>query len=130
MDGRLSGAQRAVPATLGVLTLAAVVALLVWDAWPDAFPADAHRVLGASPLALIALAYGICQWAHRPKGMARVKTVVVAAAFLFWAANQMWPNAREATLFNDLAIALFVLDIFLLIVGWPAGMRDESLGEG
>jgi hypothetical protein len=54
---------------------------------------------------------------------------LLAIAFLFWAANQLWPGSAYATLFNDVAIALFVLDVFLVIVGWPATSPDESFAE-
>jgi hypothetical protein len=54
---------------------------------------------------------------------------MLAVAFLFWAANQLWPDLRQATLFNDIAIALFVLDVFLVMIGWPATSPDESFGE-
>lgn len=58
-----------------------------------------------------------------------VKALLLAIAFLFWAANQLWPALRQATLFNDIAIALFVLDVFLVIAGWPAASQDESFAE-
>ncbi len=54
---------------------------------------------------------------------------MLAVAFLFWAANQLWPNLPQATLFNDVAIALFVLDVFLVMVGWPASSPDGSFAE-
>jgi hypothetical protein len=54
---------------------------------------------------------------------------MLAAAFLCWAANQLWPDRREATLLNDIAIALFVLDVFLVMAGWPAASPDESFAE-
>jgi len=57
------------------------------------------------------------------------KAIMLAAAFLFWAANQLWPALPQATLFNDIAIALFVLDVFLVMVGWPAASPDESFAE-
>ena len=44
---------------------------------------------------------------------------LVLAAFLLWAANQLLADSAHATLLNDLAIALFVLDVFLSIIGWP-----------
>jgi hypothetical protein len=34
-----------------------------------------------------------------------------------------------ATLFNDIAIGLFVLDVFLVMIGWPATSPDESFAE-
>jgi hypothetical protein len=54
---------------------------------------------------------------------------MLAVAFLFWAANQVWPNPRQAMIFNDVAIALFVLDVFLVMIGWPASSPDESFAE-
>jgi len=126
---RLDRAHRAVPVILGVVTLAGVVALLVWDAFPSLFPPPAHDILGAFPLVMIALAYLVYQTAHRPAPLEFLKAILLAAAFLFWAANQLWPNAPLATLFNDIAIALFVLDVFLVMIGWPAAAPDESFAE-
>ena len=45
---------------------------------------------------------------------------LLTAAFLFWATNQFWPEHTLATLFNDVAVALFVLDVCLAIFDWPA----------
>jgi hypothetical protein len=78
---------------------------------------------------MIALAYLVYQIAHRPPRMEMVKAILLAVAFLFWAANQLWPGLPQATLFNDIAIGLFVLDVFLVIVGWPATSPDESFAE-
>jgi hypothetical protein len=78
---------------------------------------------------MIAVAYIVYQFAHRPPWREMVKAILLAVAFLFWAANQLWPASRQATLFNDLAIALFVLDVFLVMIGWPAASPDESFGE-
>jgi hypothetical protein len=44
----------------------------------------------------------------------------VALAFLFWAANQVCADVAIATVLNDIAIALFVLDVALVVAGWPA----------
>ena len=126
---RLDHAHRALPVILGVITLASVVVLLAWDAFPRLFPARAHDVLGAFPLAMIAVAYLIYQSAHRPARLEVVKAILLAVAFFFWAANQFWPDLNQATLFNDIAIGLFVLDVFLVMVGWPATSPDESFAE-
>ena len=93
------------------------------------FPARAHDILAAFPLAMIALAYIVYQCARRPARMELIKAIMLAVAFLFWAANQLLPTMRLATLFNDIAIALFVLDMFLVMVGWPATSPDESFAE-
>ncbi len=129
MYRRLDRAHRAAAVFLGCLTLAGATALFVWDLKPARFPPRAHEWLGAFPLALIAVAYLVYQRAHHPPVREWIKAVLLAAAFLFWAANQFWPHASQATLFNDIAIGLFVLDVFLVIIGWPGSSPDESFGE-
>jgi hypothetical protein len=126
---RLDRSRRSIPMALGVTTLASVGVLLAWDADPEIFPARAHDFLAAFPLGMIAVAYLVYQAAHRPARGELVKSILLAVAFLFWAANQLWPARRQATLFNDIAIALFVLDVFLVMAGWPATSPDESFCE-
>ena len=126
---RLDRGRRFLAVGLGVLTLATVGLLLLWDIAPGLFPLRAHDILGAVPLALIAIAYLAYQVAHRPPIRDLAKAILLAIAFLFWAANQLWPDSLHATLYNDIAIALFVLDVFLVIVGWPATSPDESFAE-
>ncbi len=129
MYRRLDRAHRAAAVVLGCLTLGGTAALFVWDWKPGWFPPHAHDWLGAFPPALIALAYLVYQQAHRPPFREWIKAVLLAVAFLFWAANQFWPDAPQAMLFNDVAIGLFVLDVFLVMVGWPGRSPDESFGE-
>ena len=109
----------------GTLTLATVALLLAWNVAPQAFPRGAHALLGSAPLALIAVSFVLYTAARHPGRLELVKMVVLAAAFLFWAGNQLLPEHPHALLLNDLAIALFVLDVFLSIVGMP-----PALGRG
>jgi hypothetical protein len=129
MYTRLDRAHRAIPVILGVITLAGIGVLLAWDSWPRLFPANAHDLLAAFPLAMITIAYLVYQSAHRPPRLEVVKAILLAVAFIFWAANQFWPSLPQATLFNDIAIALFVLDVFLVMIGWPSTSPDESFAE-
>jgi uncharacterized membrane protein len=129
MYKRLDRAHRAMPLVLGVVTLISLEVLLAWDVNPKFFPARAHDFLAAFPLAMIAIAYLLYQSAHRPAAKEFVKAMILAVAFLFWAANQLWPDLPQATLFNDIAIALFVLDVFLVMIGWPTTSPDESFAE-
>ncbi|MGP8252677.1 MAG: hypothetical protein ACLQHF_11620 [Terracidiphilus sp.] len=115
---------------LGVATLAGVAVLLVWDAFPAMFPVQSHETLAAFSLATIAVAFLVCQLERRPAAADWFKAITLAAAFLFWAANQFWPNSPRATLFNDIAIALFVLDVFLVIIGWPAAGQGSKSASG
>jgi hypothetical protein len=129
MYTRLDRNRRTIPVILGVITLADVVVLFAWDAVPRLFPARSHDFLAVFSLAMIAVAYMVYQIAHRPARWEFAKAAMLAVAFLFWGANQLWPNLPQATLFNDIAIALFVLDVFLVMAGWPATSPDESFGE-
>jgi peptidoglycan/LPS O-acetylase OafA/YrhL len=129
MHKRLDRAHLAIPLVLGLVTLISVGVLLAWDVNSKFFPARAHDFLAAFPLAMIAIAYLLYQRARRPAAKEFVKAIMLAIAFLFWAANQLWPDLPQATLFNDLAIALFVLDVFLVIIGWPTTSPDESFAE-
>jgi len=129
MRKHLDRAHRAAPAFLGALTMASVAVLLVWDAFPARFPPNAHNLLGALPLALIAVAYLVYQSIRRPCLEEFFKAFLLVMAFFFWAANQYWPASPYATLYNDVAIALFVLDVFFVILGWPATSPDESFAE-
>ena len=64
MYNRLDRVHRAAAVVAGLLTLMGVAALLAWDFAPRLFPAKAHDVLGAFPLAMIAIAYLLYHCAH------------------------------------------------------------------
>ncbi len=104
---------------IGALTLLSLAPLLVWDAAPSLFPARAHDLLGAAPLTLVAFAYLVYQAVRRVSVLEFAKTILCALAFIFWALNQLLPEHRQATLFNDIAVTAFVVDLVLVIFGWP-----------
>lgn len=109
--------------------MATVAPLLVRDIYPHLFPGHAHDLLGALPLTLIAIAYLTYQGVRSPNRLELAKALLLAAAFLFWAANQLLSDLPQATLFNDIAIGLFVLDVFLVIVGGPVGSSTGAFAE-
>lgn len=113
MKSHSDSAHRSAAISLGVITLCSVFVLLVWDIRPKLFPVRVHNLLGALPLALIAVAYLLYQSVRRPGAAELFKAVLLAITFLLWAANQFWPESARSTLYNDLAIAPFVLDVFL-----------------
>jgi hypothetical protein len=113
------------PAALGAVTLVSVGVLLTFDAKPHLFWVGSHDVLAALPLILVAVAYGVWQ-AVRKAPTEWAKTTLVALAFLFWAANLLCSDRELARLFNDIAIAGFVFDALLVIMGRPPGPRHEE----
>jgi hypothetical protein len=119
MSIRLGRNRRSLPVILCVVTLVSVGALLLRDIVPWLFPARAHDFLAAIPLAMIASACLVYEVVRQPSRSEVIKAILLACAFLFWAANQLWPDLRQATLFNDIAIALFVFDVFLAMISRP-----------
>ena len=108
-------ALRTVPLLLATFALAGIAALLAWDVRPQLFPASAHAVLGSFPLAMIALAWLAYHTPKRASFSEWLKAALLAAAFCFWAANQCLHDAHSATVCNDIAIALFVIDLVWVI---------------
>src|SRR5580700_5742239 len=120
---RRNQTRRSLPVILCIMTLVSVAVLLLWDARPGLFPAGAHDLLAAFPLALIACACLVYEAVRQPSRSELVKAILLACAFLFWSANQFWPGFHLATLFNDIAIALFVFDVFLAMISRPTETR-------
>jgi hypothetical protein len=121
-----SRVQSGLPATAGALTLLSVILLLICDASPSLFPKNAHDMLAAFPLVLVAFTYLLFQAARRARPVVWAKALILALAFLFWAANQVWVDRAAAMLCNDIAIGLFVVDVFLVIIGWPSDAVCEA----
>src|SRR5580700_5052851 len=92
MYKRLDRAHRSMSLVLGMLTLVSLGLLLAWNVNPKFFPIRAHGFLAAFPLATIAIAYLLYQIARRPSAKEFLKAMLLAVAFLFWAANQLWPD--------------------------------------
>jgi hypothetical protein len=113
--------MRPVSFVLGLVTLAVVGLLLLWDAVPARFPPNSHDTLSALALALIAFAAIVHRLEQRWTWGELGRTLLLAAAFLCWSANQFWPAISRATLLNDLAVALFVIDVW-----WTIASRQPA----
>lgn len=114
---------------MALLTVLTLVPLLIWDISPRLFPARMHDALAAVPLILIGVACPVYVLARSGPAPDLAKACILAAAFFFWAANQLWPDDPRALLYNDIAIALFVVDGALAILGWPADAADQAAGR-
>jgi hypothetical protein len=127
MHSRFARAYRSVSVTVAVSAVAGSGILLTSDALPQRFPGTLHAFLAAVPLAMIAVAYLVYQCAHRRPFREWIKAGMLAAAFLFWAANQLWPDSSRAILFNDIAIGLFIMDVFLVMISRSKVAQPESV---
>jgi hypothetical protein len=108
---------RIVTALLLTVALASSVLLLGLDVSDGFRESDARRVISALPLIAIALACLAFHATWTPEPVDLLKRVLLSAAFLFWAANQLFPTEGWAPIANDAAIALFVLDLALILWG-------------
>jgi cytochrome c oxidase assembly factor CtaG len=113
------------PARLGALALLLTAPLLAWNLSPNSFPPHAHDLLAGAPLALIAVTYLLNRALRRPTWRALLQTLMLSTGFLLWAATQFWPQLPCALVLNDIAIGLFVLDLFLVIAQTPAPVVDD-----
>ena len=116
---------RTIPVALAALALLLVAPLALWNLAPALFPARAHDALGALPLGLVAVGYLWHRLSARPSTAEVLQTAMLASGFLLWSATQLWPDSPHALRFNDLAILLFVGDLFLTIARRPATRVTE-----
>lgn len=113
------------PARLAALALILTTPLLVWNLSPASFSPRAHNLLAGTPLALIAVTYLLHRALRRPGWRAVLQALMLSTGFLLWAATQFWPQMPCALLLNDIAIGLFVLDLFLVIAQPTARVLGE-----
>ena len=109
--------MRSVTVLLLAIALISSAVLLGLDASGEFRQSDARRVISALPLIAIALACLAFHATWTPEPLDLLKRILLSAAFLFWAANQLFPTAGWAPVANDAAIALFVLDLALILWG-------------
>ena len=102
---------------LAVLALAFAAVLVVLDFSTGFLESPAHQVISGAPLAIIAVAYLVHQAIKHPSLLETLKAILLACAFLLWAAYQLSPRFPHIAVFNDLAIGLFVVDMVLVIGG-------------
>lgn len=109
--------MRVITGLLLAFAVVSSVALLALDVSQGFREGDARRVVSALPLIAIALACLAFHATWTPEPLDLLKRVLLSAAFLFWAANQLFPTRGWAPIANDVAIALFVLDLALILWG-------------
>jgi hypothetical protein len=86
-----------------------------------------HPWISALPLALAGIGYALFQFQLRPTRAVLLKRLLLAAAFVFWAIDQVMPAGRVAVFIGDVVIAAYVLDLF-----WMLGdqQKERAAGSG
>jgi len=109
--------MRAVLVFLLVLALVSSAILLVLDASDQFRHGEAHRIVSALPLAAIAFACLLYHLTWSASWLELLQRGLLSAAFLCWAASQLFPDTGWAPVANDVAIGLFVLDLATILWG-------------
>jgi hypothetical protein len=78
-------------------------------------PSEIHSYLSAAPLALAGIGYAVLQFRVKPARSILLKRLLLAATFITWAADQVLPPGRLATVIGDAVIAMYVLDLYWLV---------------
>jgi hypothetical protein len=81
-----------------------------------------HAYLSSLPLALAGVGYALLQIQLKPPVHTLLKRLLLAAAFVLWAVDQLLPGGRTAVFIGDVVIAAYVADLFWMI-------RDQQRGE-
>jgi hypothetical protein len=130
--GARSTLEKVLRSAAGVLAVAALVgsaALLLNDAGPQliafgkvlvamaphAWALLGHAPLSAMPLLLAGGSYLALQGLLRPAPVELVKRLLLGSAFVLWGIVQLMPPGVVATDLGDLVIALYVLDLGIII---------------
>lgn len=74
-----------------------------------------HAPLSALPLLLVGGSYIALQGLLRPAPVELLKRLMLGSAFLLWGIVQLMPPSALATQLGDLVIALYVLDLGIII---------------
>lgn len=103
-------------ALLFLAALVGIAVLLLSDAARHYSFAAVHQRIAAFPLLLIGLSYICLQLsARRPLGE-MVKGILLGLAFVLWGGEQLLPPMALVTVMDGTVVAIFVVDLGLIIV--------------
>jgi peptidoglycan/LPS O-acetylase OafA/YrhL len=101
---------------LFVCALAAMLTLLMSDAFSALTLTALHRYAGALSFMLIGSSYVALQISLRRPRSEKVKAILLGMAFLFWGSGQFLPPGLFATAMDSAVVVIFVVDLSLIII--------------
>lgn len=111
---------------LFVSALLALLWLLLADAWNGFRPTVHHQQIGALALALIGSAFIFIQFSTGSSAKEKLKGVLLGLAFVLWGGEVFLPVGRTVTAIDSVVIAIFVVDLGLLIAGHLERSRPKN----
>jgi hypothetical protein len=91
--------------------------LLVPDLWIGFQPSPRHQEAGALTLMLVGSSFICVQWSTGGRLIERLKGFLLGLAFVLWGGEQFLPPGPAVTAIDSGVIAIFVVDLGLVIAG-------------
>ena len=85
-----------------------------------------HPWLSSLPLALAGAAFAALQLQLRPVRRVLLRRLLLAAAFILWAVDQLLPPGRLATSLGDVVIAAYCLDLYWMMRGEQEALKSDT----
>jgi len=104
----------------GVLFALAIMALawlLLPDLWTSFHPSPRHQQAGALTLMLVGSSFICMQLSAGGRPNERVKGLLLGASFVLWGGEHFLPPGSTVTAIDSVVIAIFVVDLGLVIAG-------------
>jgi hypothetical protein len=114
-------------ALLFLAALAALLTMLGSDLWRGFRPSERHQRAGGGALVFAGLSFVCLLWGQKSRGAGLIRGLLLGLAFVLWGAEAFLPAGPRTTAIDAAVIAIFVLDLGLIIRdGWrtpdrPAG---------
>jgi hypothetical protein len=86
---------------------------------------EVHGWVSALPLLLAGVGYALLQIRLKSSGHTLWKRLLLAAAFIGWAIDQVLPSGRVATFLGDAVIAAYVIDLY-----WMSAEQEREAAGG
>ena len=99
-----------------IASWAGLLGLLLTDGFHRLHLTPSHQRLSALALIFVGLSYICFQIAAVRKPAERVKGILLGTAFVLWGSEQFVPPSPLVTLIDTAVIAIFVVDISLVLV--------------
>jgi hypothetical protein len=91
------------------------------------FPrAPIHTWLSSLPLALAGIAFAVLQLQLKPIRAVLWRRLLLAAAFILWAIDQVMPPGRLATCLGDVVISAYCLDLYWMMRGEQEARKSNT----
>jgi hypothetical protein len=120
---------RRLSAILFLLALAALLWLLVPDLWISFRPSLRHQHAGALALIFVGASFICLQFSIDRGWKERLKGFLLGLAFALWGGEQFLPLGSVVTAIDTLVIAIFVVDLGLVIAGHLETPPNADPGE-